>query len=81
MEGYITAKEAAERKDVTVTAIYKAVERGQLPCQRILGRIVLRLEDVDAYEPGSYAGKVRSVRRRGPGRSGGAGTDTGAVHS
>jgi len=69
MTGYITPRQAAEYKGVTVQAIYKAIERGLLPSVRVLDRVALRLADVEAYQPGSYNGIKRTVKRRGPGRS------------
>ncbi len=69
MTEYITPRQAAECKGVTVQAIYKAIERGLLPSVRVLDRVALRLADVEAYQPGSYGGIKRTVKRRGPGRS------------
>jgi excisionase family DNA binding protein len=63
---YITVREAAARKGVSVPAIYRAIERGALPSAHVLGRVALRPADVDAYEPGSYGGKTRARRKRGP---------------
>ena len=68
MDEYITPKKAAEIKGVSVQAIYKAVERGLLPSVRVLDRVALRPADVDAYQPGSYNGVKRTIKRRGPGR-------------
>jgi len=68
MEEYLTPKQAAERKGVSLTAIYSAIARGKLPSVRVLDRIALRVADVDSYEPGSYAGVERTVKQRGPGR-------------
>ena len=69
MTDYITPKQAAELKGVSVPTIYKAIERGRLPSVRVLDRVALRIADVDAYRPGSYGGIQRTVIRRGPGRS------------
>ncbi len=69
MNDYLTPKQAAERKGVSVPTIYKAIERGVLPSERVLGRVAVRLTDVDTYQPGSYGGIKRTVRQRGPGRS------------
>lgn len=68
MDEYLTPKKAAEIKGVSVQAIYKAIERGLLPSVRVLDRVALRPADVDAYQPGSYNGVKRTVKRRGPGR-------------
>ncbi len=69
MTEYITPKQAAELKGVSVPTIYKAIERGSLPSVRVLDRVALRVTDVEAYQPGSYGGVKRTVIRRGPGRS------------
>lgn len=66
VEEYITPKQAAERKGVSVPAIYRAIERGVLSSTEVLGRKGLRPVDVDAYQPGSYGGVERFRRRRGP---------------
>ena len=68
MTEYMTPRQAAECKGVTVQAIYKAIERGLLPSVRVLDRVALRVADVEAYQPGSYGGIKRTVKRRGPGR-------------
>ena len=68
MDEYLTPKRAAEIKGVSVQAIYKAIERGQLPSVRVLDRVALRPADVDAYQPGSYNGVKRTFKQRGPGR-------------
>ena len=68
MDEYLTPRQAAERKGVSVPTIYKAIERGVLPSERVLDRVAVRIADVDAYQPGSYGGIKRTVRKRGPGR-------------
>jgi excisionase family DNA binding protein len=65
VEEHITVKQAANRKGVTQSAIYKAIDAGRLPASRILGRFALKPEDVDACEFGSYAGQKRSNKPRG----------------
>ena len=65
---YLTPKEAAERKGVALATIYKAIERGNLPSYRVLGRVAVKASDVDAYTPGSYGDAQRATVRRGPGR-------------
>ena len=77
MDEYFTPKKVAEIKGVSLQAIYKAIERGLLPSVRVLDRVALRPADVDAYQPGSYGGIKRTVKRRGPGR----GPKPGAVTS
>ena len=65
---YLTPKEAAERKGVALASIYKAIERGALPSERVLERVVIPILAVDAYEPGSYGETRRTYKKRGPGR-------------
>jgi excisionase family DNA binding protein len=65
MEDYISVREAAERRQVSQTAIYKAIREGRLQATRILGRLALRASDIDAYEFGSYAGVQRARKPRG----------------
>ena len=69
MDEYLTPRQAAEQKGVSVQTIYKAIERGLLPSVRVLDRVALRVADVEAYKPGSYGGVKRTIIRRGPGRS------------
>ena len=66
---FITPRQAAQRKGVSVPAIYKAIERGEIASADVLGRKALRPADVDAYQPGSYGGVTRTRRRRGPTKS------------
>jgi len=47
---YLTVKQAANRAGKAPITVYKAVEAG-LAHKRILGRILLRPEDVDARWP------------------------------
>lgn len=68
MDEYLTPKQAATIKGVSLHTIYKAIERGSLPSVRVLDRIALRVTDVDTYQPGSYGGVKRATLRRGPGR-------------
>lgn len=68
MEGYLTPAEAAERKGVARSAIYKAIREGRLPSEQMLGRVAVKVTDLDAYEPGSYGDNKRALRPRGPGR-------------
>lgn len=76
MDDYLTPRQAALNKGVSVQAIYKAIERGSLASVRVLDRVALRVVDVDAYQPGSYNGVKRTLKRRGPGRSSKAAADT-----
>jgi excisionase family DNA binding protein len=68
VDEYITVKEAAARKDVTESAISKAIRENRLPATSILGRVALRPEDVDRYEFGSYGEHKRTSKPRGTGR-------------
>ena len=42
MNDYLTPKQAAEHKGVSVPTIYKAIERGVLPSERVLDRVAVR---------------------------------------
>lgn len=48
---YLSVSQAAARKGVTRSAIYQAIASGKLPHTVIADKIVLRLKDVDAYQP------------------------------
>ncbi len=65
-QAYISVKDAADRKGVSQTAVYKAIQEGRLVATRFLGRLALRIVDVDRCEFGSYAGieRVRKPRRK-----------------
>lgn len=65
MDEYLTPQQAAARKGVAVSTIYKAMQRGHLQRVEKYGRILLREADVEAYQPGSYRGVQRAVRPRG----------------
>lgn len=70
---YLTPQEAAAKKGVALASIYKAIERGQMPSERVFGRVVLRVSDVEAYTPGTYTRQggetiARAAIKRGPGR-------------
>lgn len=60
---YLTVAEAAERKNVTPAAIYRAVQEGRLAYVILFGRRVLRASDVAAWESAGHGG-----RRPGQGR-------------
>jgi excisionase family DNA binding protein len=47
----LTVEQAAERRGVAPTTIYKAVADGRLPAQRLFGRVLIRIADADAFEP------------------------------
>ena len=65
MDQYITVKEAATRKNVTESTIYRAIREQRLAATTVLGRIALRPEDVDACEFGSYLANKRTIKPRG----------------
>jgi len=44
----------ARIKGVTTSAVYRAINEGRLPHVRILGRIGLRLADVEIWQPVAY---------------------------
>lgn len=54
----LTVQEVADRKGITRLAVYKAIREGRLPKHTVLGRVVVKVADADAYTPG----------RGGPGR-------------
>ena len=67
--GLLTVDEAAQLKGVTRAAIYAAVKEGRLPHERVLRRIGLRRQDVEAWQPIASAGRSgvgsRGGRKRG----------------
>lgn len=68
MEEFVSVQEAAQRKGVSVSAIYRAIREGRLSATLILGRKALRVADVDAFDFGSYTipGHKRQERARLP---------------
>jgi len=82
---YLTPKEAAEKKGVSVAAIYKAIERGQLSSERVLNRVAVRTADIDAWQPAGYTKEgtqregVKKERGRSGGRPFGSGNKTGVA--
>lgn len=56
----ITIAEAARCKNVSRSAVYKAIAQGRLPAQSVLGHWALQTKDVEAWRP-----KERRGRRRG----------------
>ena len=65
MEEFLSVQEAATRKGVSQATIYKAIQEKRLPATRLLGRFALKPMDIDAYEPGTYAGVQRATKTRG----------------
>ena len=71
---YITPKQAADLKGVTVGAIYKAIERGHIDGVRLLDRVAVKASDIAAWTPAGYTrGDVQraSVTVKPRGRNGG----------
>lgn len=60
-QGLVTIPEAAQIKGVTRSAIYKAIERGDLKAQTILGRKAVKKRDVLAWEPRKAGRRKGSV--------------------
>lgn len=52
----ITVAEAAEQKQVSRSAIYKAIEQGRLHAQWVFGRVVLSRIEVMRWHPHTSAG-------------------------
>ena len=46
----LTVQQAAQLRNVSRNAVYKAVTDGRLPCRRVLGHIGLRKTDVLAWD-------------------------------
>ena len=64
LDKLITPAEAARRKGVSHPTIYSAIADGRLPGVHVLGRLALREDDVEAWEPINYAGRP-GVKGRG----------------
>jgi excisionase family DNA binding protein len=73
-ENYLTISDAAERRGVSIAAVYKAIREERISKEKILGRVVVKKDEIDAYPFGSYTPKetgekiVRAHKERGPGR-------------
>jgi excisionase family DNA binding protein len=61
-QDYLTPEEAAERKGVSRQSVYTAIRRGKLPSVRMLGRLAVRREDVDAMEFAPPNGQRRGMK-------------------
>jgi excisionase family DNA binding protein len=57
--GYVTVQQAAKMVGVHRGAIYQAIGSGKLKPVKVLGHMVLRLAEVQAYQPRNYAGRRR----------------------
>jgi len=58
----LTVAEAAKHKGVSRSAIYKAIEQGRLPSQRVLGRLALREDEVERWQPHVVTGWPKGRR-------------------
>ena len=57
----LTIPDAARRKGVSRSAVYKAVAQGRLPVQSVLGRFALRAADVEAWRPKEQRGRRKGT--------------------
>jgi len=55
-----SVQQAARRKQVSVSTVYKAMRDGKLPSVSVLGRKGIRLTDIDAWSPAAHGGARRS---------------------
>ncbi len=62
---FITVAEAAKQKQVSRSAIYKAIEQGRLQAQWIFGRMVLPRADVTRWQPHTRAGWPKGRKMSG----------------
>ena len=61
----ITVDEAATLKGVTKAAVYAAVKEGRLPHERVLRRIAVRRDAVEAWQPIAYRDRPGSGPKGG----------------
>jgi len=61
--GLMSIKQAAERKGVSRTAIYNAIEAGKLHAQRVGAILVLSEWEVEAWQPQPRGPQPRDGRR------------------
>lgn len=59
-EELLTVAQAAQREGMSRATLYTAISQGRLPAQRVLGKLGLRLEDVQAWRA-----RERKGRRKG----------------
>ncbi len=57
IDDFLTVPEAAQRKGVGLTTLYRAIHRNELPVLRLAGLIFVSPADLNAYNP-------RFLRRR-----------------
>lgn len=55
--GYITVKQAAELKGVTLAAVYKAIKEKELAEYKVEGRVMLSEAEAAAWQPRRYRGE------------------------
>lgn len=60
---YITPKQAADLKGVTVGAIYKAIERGHIEGAKVLDRVAVKASEIAAWQPATYTTTGGAVRQ------------------
>jgi len=58
--GYVTVQQAANMVGVHRGSIYQAIESGRLIPVKVLGQLVLRCADVQAYHPRTYRDRRRA---------------------
>jgi excisionase family DNA binding protein len=61
----ISVSAAARRAGVSTAAIYKAIREGRLAAHKILDKVALDMEDLDAFQFRSY-GSIGVVREESP---------------
>jgi excisionase family DNA binding protein len=60
-EEMLTATAAAERKGVSVKTVYRAIRDGRLPSQSPYGHLLIRVSDLDHWEPLAPRGRQRKA--------------------
>lgn len=61
MEDLITAAEAAQIKNVSRSAIYKAISQGRLNARHVLGRMALNRNEIVAWIPLESKGRRKGT--------------------
>ena len=57
---FFSVTQVANQKQVSRNAVYKAIQEGRLPSERIAGLVVVKFEDAEAWVP-----KTRTGRKTG----------------
>ena len=60
-EDLVTIAQAAKMKGVSRSAIYLAIAEGRLPRQQVLGRLVLKRNNVEAWQPQPHNGRPKGI--------------------